>query len=289
MADFIVTCLAGISYGVVLFLVALGLSLIMGLMGIVNIAHGALFMTGAYTGIVIAKGTSSMLVGMLAGGGLALMLGLIMERGLIQWLYNKEIQQILVTFGLVYIVTNVHQWIYGAWPILGFVPRFLDGTVRIGTFDFHVYRLFLILVGAASFVILRWLQDQTKIGIVVRAGMNDAEMTGGLGINLMPYKVGTFAVGAFLAGCAGVLGPPLLGGINLDTGSDMFFLSIGVCIVGGVGSIQGTFAGAMVIGIATIFANTYVPAIGMYVMYILMVLILVFRPSGLVSRIPKGR
>lgn len=284
MPIFTVALLSGISYGAVLFLVAIGLSLIMGLMGIVNLAHGALFITGAYTGLLVAKASGNLLLGVIVGGCLALALGLAIERGLIRTLYGRQLQQILVTVGVVYIVTNVHLWIYGGWPKSGFIPPSLSATFPIGTFQFSVYRLALIAIGIVAFFVLRYLQDRTRVGIVVRAGMDDEEMTGGLGINLTPFKVGTFLLGAFLAGCAGVLGPPVLGGINLGTATDMFIYAIAVCIVGGIGSVQGTLAGAMVIGIATILFTTFVPAIGTYIMYILIVLVLIFKPAGLVAR-----
>ncbi len=238
MEKVVLGLLGGLSYGMVLFLAATGLSLSLGLMGIVNIAHGAFFMAGAYVGVLVAKATNNIFLGILAGGFLATIIGFVIERGFLRLLYKRELQQILVTMGFVYIITNAHQWIYGGWPKVGYVPPFLSGLVQIGTFTFPVYRLVIIGVGLVICLILWWLQDRTRIGAVVRAGMDDAEMTTGLGINLTPINVGAFAVGAFLAGFAGVVGIPVLGGMSLDTGVSMFYFAIGVVIVGGVGSYR---------------------------------------------------
>jgi branched-chain amino acid transport system permease protein len=199
-------------------------------------------------------------------------------------LYKQELEQILVTFGFVYIITNLHLWIYGAWPKSAFVPSILSGSMTIGRFGFPIHRLAVIMMGAALCVGLWWLQEKTKIGARIRAGMDDAEMVSGLGINLRPINIGAFCLGAILAGFAGVVGAPVLGGVNLNTGTDIFFVAIAVCIVGGVGSVQGALVGAVLIGIATTLVSTYFPVLAMFVMYILMVLILIFKPSGLLGR-----
>jgi len=276
--------LGGVSYGFVLFLIATGLSLVLGLMGIVNVSHGALFMTGAYMGLTVAKLTGSLIIGILAGAILAGIVSLIIERLFLCQLYKQELEQILVTFGFVYIITNLHLWIYGAWPKSAFVPSILSGSMTIGRFGFPIHRLAVIMMGGALCVGLWWLQEKTKIGARIRAGMDDAEMVSGLGINLRPINIGAFCLGAILAGFAGVVGAPVLGGVNLNTGTDIFFVAIAVCIVGGVGSVQGALVGAVLIGIATTLVSTYFPVLAMFVMYILMVLILIFKPSGLLGR-----
>lgn len=284
MDTLIIVVLSGICYGFVLFLVATGLSLVLGLMGIVNLAHGALFMAGAYTGTYVAKVTNSLLLGILVGGFLATAVGFLIERGFLRFLYKQQLMQILVTLGFVHIITNLHQWIYGGWPQSGFVPTYFQGAIPIGHLSFPYHRLSVIVVGAAACIILWLLQEKTKIGAIVRAGMNDAEMTTGLGISLTPINVGTFCLGAFLAGFAGVVGAPVLGGFTLGAGQEMFFVAIGVCIVGGVGSIQGALVGALLIGLAVNFAGTYAQSIAIFVVYILMILVLLFKPAGLVAR-----
>ena len=167
MDTIIVTVLSGISYGLVLFLIAAGLSLVLGLMGIVNLAHGALVMTGAYAGLYVAKTTGSLVLGGLAGALLAGIVGLIIERGFLRKLYNLQLEQILVIFGFVYIITNIHLWIYGAWPIAAFVPPELDGSVTIGRFSFPAFRFVIIGIGIILCPVLWWLQDRTKIGAII--------------------------------------------------------------------------------------------------------------------------
>jgi len=131
---------------------------------------------------------------------------------------------------------------------------------------------------------LWWLQEKTKVGAIIRAGMDDAEMASGLGINLTPITIGAFFLGSALAGFAGVVGTPLLGQINLDAGVTMLIVALAVCVVGGIGSIQGAMVGALLIGIATALTATYLPVLAMFMIYIVMVLILVLRPSGLMGR-----
>jgi branched-chain amino acid transport system permease protein len=279
----VVSILAGISYGLVLFLIATGLSLTLGLMGIVNVAHGAIFMTGAYFGLIVAKFSHNLMAGIFAGALLATIVGFIIDRGFLQHLYKRELEQILVTFGFVYIITNVHLWIYGAWPKSAYVPTLLNGTITIGRFGFPIYRILVIFISSALCLALWWLQEKTKIGAIIRAGMQDAEMLSGTGINLAPINIGAFCLSAFLAGLGGVIGAPVLGGVDLSTGTDAFFLAIAVCIIGGVGSVQGALVGALLLGITTALVATYLPLMSMFVMYILMVVILVFRPSGLLG------
>jgi branched-chain amino acid transport system permease protein len=281
---FAASLLSGISLGIVYFLIATGLSVVMGLMGIINLAHGAIFMIGAYLGITVAYLTKNFVLGIVAGTVAAGLAGLAIERGFLRGLYKRALDQILVTFGFVYIVTNLHLWIYGPWPKSSYVPPALAGSVSIGSLELPVHRFAIIVVGAAVCLCLWWLQEKTKVGAIVRAGMDDAEMVSGLGINLTPITIGVFFLGSALAGFAGIVGAPLLGGVNLQSGLKMLSIALAICIVGGVGSIQGAMAGALLIGVATALAATYVPVLDIYVMYIAMVAILIFKPTGLLGR-----
>lgn len=284
MDVFLLCILTGISYSFVLFLISAGLSLVLGLMGIVNVAHGALFMTGAYAGLTVAKATGSLLLGVLGGAILAAMVGFVIERGFLRVLYKQELEQILVTFGFMYIIANLHLWIYGAWPMSAFVPEILKNSISIGRFGFPYHRLAVIGVGALVCLSMWWMQEKTKLGSIVRAGMDDSEMVSGMGINLTPINIGAFCLGASLAGFAGVVGAPILGGVDLNISTNVFFLAIAVCIIGGVGSVQGALVGALLIGIVSTLVRTYLPIMAIFVMYILMVLILLLKPSGLYGR-----
>jgi branched-chain amino acid transport system permease protein len=279
-----VSLLLGISLGSVFFLAAVGLSVIMGLMGIINLAHGSLFMLGAYFGIFVAKSTGNFIFGILAGTAAAGIAGLVIERGFLRGLYKRYLDQILITFGFVYIIANLHLWIYGAFPKSAFLPEILAGSLSIGEVTFPIHRLAVIVVGLVIGLGLWWLQTRTKAGAIVRAGMDDAEMVYGLGINLTPVTISAFFVGATLAGFAGVVGAPLLGGIHLGSDVTMLAIALAVVIVGGIGSTMGALAGALIIGVSNALAATYLPAIDIYVMYIIMVLILLVRPAGLLGR-----
>lgn len=280
----VATVLSGLSYGVVLFLIAAGLSFVLGLMGIVNLAHGVIMMTGAYIGITVAKSTGNLILGGLAGALLAGLVGLVIERGFLRKLYRLQLEQILVTFGFIYIITNIHLWIYGAFPLSSFIPASLSSSIIIGRYTFPFYRLVIILVGAVVCFLLYWVQERTKIGAIIRAGMDDPVITSTLGINLRPINIAAFCAGAMLAGIAGVFGAPVLGGVNLQVGSDIVFLAVAVVIVGGVGSIQGTLAGALLIGVGAAIAGTYLSVFTAFVPYLLMVVIMLFRPYGLFGK-----
>jgi branched-chain amino acid transport system permease protein len=283
MAAASVSILSGLAYGMVLFLIATGLSLVLGLMGVVNLAHGVIFMTGAYAGIVVTQ-RSNFLFGALAGIVLALALGVLIERGFLRFLYKRELDQILVTFGFIYIVTNVTLWVYGPYPKSGIMPAVLSHPITIGSYTLATYRLVVIGIGAVLCVGLYWMQERTRIGAVIRAGMDDPETVRSLGTNLMRYNIGTFALGAALAGFAGVIGTPVLGGVQTVTGENIIFTAISVCIVGGVGSVQGALVGALLIGVVTSLTQSYLPAAAIYIPYLLMVVVLIFRPRGLVGR-----
>jgi len=280
-----VSLLTGISFGIIYFLLATGLSIVLGLMGIVNLAHGCLYMTGAYLGITLAKATGgNFMIGLLGGTIAAGIVGLFIERGFLSRLYRQEFAQILVTFGFIYVITNLHLWIYGTYPKAPPMPAILSGTISIGIVDFPTYRLAVIVIGGLLFYGLWWLQEKTKIGAIIRAGMDDKEMTTALGINLTPINIVAFFIGSALAGFAGVIGTSAIGGVNLESGVDMLFVALVVVIIGGVGSISGALIGALIIGISTALVASYFPTLGVFVMYVAVILVLLFRPSGILGR-----
>ena len=282
---FVLNLLNGISLGSVLFLLAASLSLIIGVMGILNLAHGALYMVGAFVGWTVAVqyelnfGLAALMGGLAAG-----LVGLIIERGLFRRLYKQLNEQVLLSFGLIYILTNLSQWVWGPRDRAPFTAPLWAGSFDIMGWSYPYSRVSIIFIGLILAAGLWWLQDKTRVGAIVRAGMDDAEMTSGLGINLTPITVGASFLGSALAGFAGVAGTPLLGQINLEAGLTMLLVALAVCVIGGVGSIQGAMVGALLIGIATALAATYLPVLAMFMMYIAMVLILVLRPSGLLGR-----
>jgi branched-chain amino acid transport system permease protein len=279
-----ISLLSGITYGMVLFLIAAGLSLVLGFMGVLNLAHGAVFMVGGYVGLTVAEATGNFIFGVLAGSFASGMVGLVIERGFLRHLYKQVLEQVLVTFGFVYIIANASLWVWGPIPKPAFVPSLLAGSISTGEFQFPVHHFALIIIGAATCFGLWWLQEKTRLGAIIRAGMDDAQMTSGLGINLTPITIGAFLFGSALAGFAAVVGALFLGFMDPTTGTRLLFVALAVVIVGGVGSVEGALVGALLIGIIHTLAATYISELAMFTMYIVMILVLLFRPRGLLGR-----
>ncbi len=275
--------LIGTSFGCILFLLGTGLSITMGLMRIVNLAHGALYMVGAYAGLTVAKFSGSFVLGVLAGGICSGLLGLIMEMGFLRRLYKQELDQVLLTIGFIYILTNLTQWIWGPIPQSGIVPSILSGSIPLGKIYIPIFRLAIIAFGIVAALSLWFFQEKTRVGALIRAGMDNKEMTMGLGINLKVVFSGVFALGAFIAGFCGLIGAPLLG-INLGVGWEALLLAMIVVIVGGTGSVQGALAGGLIIGLVDAYGKAFFPEFAYFSMYIVLIIILLFRPSGLMGR-----
>jgi branched-chain amino acid transport system permease protein len=273
----------GISFGFILFLLGAGLSLTMGLMRIVNMAHGALYMVGAYVGLATAKYTGSFWIGLLAGALITGLIGVIMEAGFIRRLYKQRQSQVLLTIGFVYILTNLVQWIWGSMPLAGVTPDLFSGYIQIGKIGFPVFRLAIIGFGLVMAILLWLFQEKTRTGAIVRAGMDNREVTIALGINLKVVFTGIFALGAFVAGFCGLMGAPLMG-VNLQVGWETLLLSMIVVIVGGTGSIQGALLGGLLIGLLDAFGTAFFPQFAYFVIYVALIVILLFKPSGLMGR-----
>ena len=284
MDFFALNLLNGIAFGAILFLIATGLTLTLGVMGIFNLAHGALYMVGGLVGwtIAIHQGWNfwlAVLAGAIAGG----LLGLIMERGFFRYLQGMFNEQVLLTFGLLYILTNLCLWIWGAVPKASFTAPFLSGSFPIMGHMYPFSRIATIFIGIIIAIGLWWLIDKTRAGAVVRAGMDDKEMTTGLGINVGLVSTAVFTLGALLAGAAGVLGAHLFG-VSLNLGLSVLLYSVIVVVIGGMGSIQGALLGSMVIGIADSFIKGLNPDLGYFSMYLIMIIILLVKPAGLLGR-----
>lgn len=282
--------LIGISFGFILFLLGTGLSLTMGLMRIVNLAHGALYMVGGYTGLYVAGFTEhlvgrnlSFVLGLLAGGICAGVLGLIMETGFLRRLYKRDLDQVLLTIGFIYILTNLVHWVWGPVPLSGVIPSILSGSIPVGKINLPAFRLAIIAFGIVAAIVLWLFQEKTRVGAIIRAGMDNKEMTMGLGINLKVIFSGVFALGAFVAGFCGLIGAPLLG-IHLGIGWDALLFAMIVVIVGGTGSVQGALTGGIVIGLVDAYGKAFFPELAYFTIYLVLITILLFRPSGLMGR-----
>ncbi len=276
--------LNGISFGMVLFLAGSGLSVVMGVMGITNLAHGALYMLGGYVGwtVAIHYGMNFWLA-VFAGGLVSGLIGLTIERIFLRHLYKQPNEQVLLTFGFVYIITNLCIWIWGGRPRMQFSSPALSGLLNILGMPYPITRLVIIGVGLIVAIVLWWLQDRTRIGAIIRAGMDDKEMTMGLGINLDKVSMLVFFLAAFVAGVAGVVGAQLMG-VHSILGIDILLVALIVVIVGGMGSVQGALSGGILIGLIDTFGKSLFPQFAMFTMYLAMVVILLAKPSGILGR-----
>jgi branched-chain amino acid transport system permease protein len=273
----------GISYASILFLIASGLSLVFGVMGVINLAHGALYMLGAYIGITVGLQTNNFLIAAIgATVGLAI-IGLIVERVFLGRLYKMLDQQALLTLGLVYVFSNVALWIWGPYPVTGHRPAFLTGTIPIGDYNFLIYRFGLIFIGLVLFFGMWWLQDKTRIGARVRAGMDNKNMTMSLGINYALIATAIFILGAAMGGLAGYLGSPILGA-EPEMSMPILLLAMIIVVIGGLGSIQGALIGSLIIGIINTFGNVYFQDFAMFTSYLIFIIVLIVRPTGLLGR-----
>ena len=279
-----VITVAGISYAMILFLIASGFSLIFGNMGVLNLAHGALYMLGAYFGLTVTAvlGGNWWLGLLVAGVGVALV-GIVVDRLLLRRLYKQINDQVLLTVGLAYIFGNICLWIWGGWPKMGTAPAIMSGSIPIDHFSISVYRLMLIVFGLGIFAGLWWLQDRTRVGSIIRAGMDDKTMVTALGVNYLLISGVIFGVGAFMGGLAGFLGAPIIGTYPAIA-MDITLLAVIVVIVGGIGRVQGSFLGAVLIGLIDSFCRVFLPDFSMFTPYLLMTIILIVKPSGLLGR-----
>jgi len=282
-SSLIIQILNGISYGLLLFLLASGLSLIFGLMGIVNLAHGSYYMLGAYLGFVIIQETGNFLFGLLGAGAALALLGVVMERFFFRKLYKRELDQVLLTFGFAYLFLDLAKWIWGGVPRILPKPSFLEGSVSILGEAFPIYRFAMIVIGLGIALLLWAFLEKTRTGIIIRAGVDDKEMVSGLGINIQLYFSGIFALGAFLAALGGVISGPIVGAYpGLDF--EILVLALAVVVVGGLGTLKGAFLGSLLIGFAETFGKAFFPDFAMFTIYVTMALVLIFKPSGLLGK-----
>jgi branched-chain amino acid transport system permease protein len=272
--------LNGLVYGMLLFLSAAGLTLVLGVMDIINLAHGSFFLFGGYIGFSVAKHTSSFLLGCLAGVVVTAILGIVSYWTILRRSFAKDVlAQVLITFGMLLIVTDVCRWIWGGVPLLITPPKILQGSISLGTIIYPKYRLSVIAIGALVFFFLWWFQERTRYGAIVRAGVNDEQMSQAVGINITVVKTLVFGLGLLLAGFAGVIGSPFLG---LFPGLDMeiLLLALVIIIIGGMGSLWGALVGALFIGIVDSFGKSLVPELSVFTIFAAMVVVLAIRPRG---------
>ena len=273
----------GISYGALLFLLASGLSLIFGVMRIVNLAHGSYFMLGGYVGLSVVWRTGSFLAALVASAVAIALIGIGMERLFLRRLPGQTLGQVLMTVGFALMFQDVALLVWGGDPYTIPVPAALQGIVTAGTLRFPAYRIFIIfvavLVGAGLWVVL----DRTRVGAMIRAAVDDREMAQGVGIRVPVVSLGVFALGAALAALGGVIGGGFLG---VYPGADFEVLPYAfvVVIVGGLGSLPGAMVGSLLVGLLDNFGKALFPELSYFTLFAPMALILALRPTGLFGR-----
>lgn len=274
--------LTGLQIGAIYVLIALGLTLIFGTLGVVNFAHGALFMIGAYLGYVISEATGHW-AAFIAVPLLLFVIGVVLERGLIQFFYNRPVtDQILVTFGLALVVQETMRWIFGGTNLPFATPDWATIPIDIGIGYYPPWRLVIVavtlVVVAAVFSFLRF----TRFGLVVRAGMRDPEMLGFLGIDVPKRFTLVFGIGALLAGIAGVVGGQITG-VTPEVGMSVLVPSFLVVVIGGMGSLWGAVLAGLILGEAISLSVLIYPAITQVMVYIVAAVVLLWRPRGLMG------
>ena len=285
LATFGVQLLNALQYGMVLFLVASGLTLVFGILGVINLAHGAFYMLGAYLAYGISLATGSFWLALIGGVIIAFIVGLALENVFIKRLYGRDhLTQVLLSFGLILVIDEVRQILFGKDVHSVAAPDGFGGTFQLTqNMSYSVYRLaicvFCLLVAIAIFYVVQ----RTKIGMIVRAGAENREMTRALGISFDRVNRYVFAVGIALAALGGIVVSPV-STVFPGMGDSMLILSFVVVVLGGIGSITGAAIGALLIGLTDTFGKVFFPSISSILIYLLMAAVLLWRPNGILGR-----
>ena len=291
--------LNGLQFGIMLFLMSAGLTLIFGVMGLINLAHGSLYMIGAFVAAAVASATSSFILALVAALSAAALAGAIVEMTIIRKLYNRDhLDQVLATFALILIFSEGTRWVFGSFPLYLDVPAYLQGAVTLpGGIQYPLYRITLIVFGLIIGAGLGLLITKTRIGVQIRAGENDREMVSALGVNISKLYTFVFALGAALAGLAGAL-VGAIQSVEVGMGEPVLILAFVVIVIGGIGSVKGALIGSILVGLTDTLGGIFLPKLfGLFMdlatatnvgssiasmsIYILMSIVLVWRPTGL--------
>ncbi len=292
--------LNGLQLGVMLFLMSAGLTLVFGIMRVINLAHGSFYMIGAYVAATVTARTGSFLLGLAAALPAAALAGMVVEFLILRRLYHRDhLDQVLATFGLIFFFNELTRMIWGRRPLFMEAPSRLSGSVElVGGLQYPVYRLAVILVGILVALFLYLLFSRTRLGMRIRAGATNREMIGALGVNIPLLYTLIFGLGTLLAGLAGVMAGPLFA-VEAGMGDSVLILTFVVIVIGGIGSVRGAFIGAILVGLVDTLARAFLPALFRHLLaspssadrmgaalasmsvYIFMALVLSVKPAGL--------
>ncbi|EMI9088478.1 MULTISPECIES: branched-chain amino acid ABC transporter permease [Bacillus] len=273
----------GISTGMLIFLLASGLSLIFGLMSVLNFAHGGLFAWGAFTGVWLFNMTGSYVLALIGAIAMGMFLGFILERFLIRPVYGNHVRQLLVTLGGMLVLSECIKVFWGPNPIGAKLPLWLQGSFTFDGVILIKYRLFVILIGIIIYIALLLLLKKTKIGLMIRAGVIDKEMVQALGINIKAIFSFVFLLGAGMAALGGFLLAPYSGVIFAEMGMQYAILAFIVVIIGGLGSVQGSAIASLIVGLAGAFTAYFIPDLSLAINMLMLLFFLIVKPTGLVG------
>ena len=281
---YLVTLLNGLTLASLYFLVASGFTLVFGLMRNVNLAHGSLYLLGAYIGWVVGDSTGSWVLAVVAGFLTAAVVGLLLQVVVFRHMQGQDLRQTLVTIGLSIVLADLMLWMWGGEIYTFDPPGWIYGSTELPVVEkFPTYRIAVLLAACAIGFALWWFLNRTRIGMMIRAGVDDRAMLAASGVNVQLVFAITFAIGAGMAGLAGVVGGTAL---SISPGEDTRYLlaSLVVVIVGGMGSVTGAAIGALLIGFAEQFGQAYAPTYSVVFTFVIMVLALAFRPRGIMGK-----
>jgi branched-chain amino acid transport system permease protein len=282
LTTFLIQCLNSVQYGLLLFLVASGLTLIFGIMGVINLAHGSFYMIGAYLAFWLAGLTGNLMIALPLGVLLAVVFGYLLEWAFFAFLYEREhLQQVLLTFGLILVFEELRSLTLGDEVHGVTIPAFLSGSIAIGNgMSYPVYRLAVSVICLVVAAGIAWIIKRTKLGMMVRAGSTNREMVQALGINIQQLYRLVFAVGVALAVLAGMIAAPLAS-VYPRMGDSVLILCFVIVVIGGIGSIKGAMVAALLIGFVDTFGKVFWQEGAGAMVYLAMALVLLWRPEGL--------
>jgi branched-chain amino acid transport system permease protein len=290
--------LNGLQFGLMLFLLAAGLTLVFGIMDMINLAHGSLYMVGAYIAASVAEKSGSFVLAVIVAIGATAIIGALLELAVLRRLYRRDhLSQVLATFALILIANEAVRMIWGDQPVMLTMPEALSGPAEIGGFMYPAYRLLIVAVGVAAAASLYLLVAKTRLGMWVRAGASNREMAQAMGVDVQRLFTLVFAIGAALCALAGALLGPLLA-VQVGMGESILILAFVVIVIGGIGSVRGALVGSLIVGIADTLGRALLPtllrevvpleiaaslgpALASILIYLLMAAILFWRPEGL--------
>jgi branched-chain amino acid transport system permease protein len=282
--QFVSTFLNGVTLAALYFLVASGFTLVFGLMRNVNLAHGSLYLLGAYVGWEVGDATDSWLLAVAAGFVTAALVGLFLQVAIFRFMQGQDLRQTMVTIGISIVLADIMLWIWGGLIYQFDPPHAIYGSLPMPIIHgYPTYRIVLLVGSVVIGFLLWWFLNRTRVGMMIRAGVDDRAMLAASGVNVQRVFAITFAIGAGMAGFAGVVGGTAL---SISPGEDIRYLlaSLVVVIIGGMGSITGAALGALLIGLAEQFGLAYAPTYGIVFTFVVMALVLAFRPRGILGR-----